>query len=399
MTARHYKNKSTKGSEAPSGAGLSSTSGENKVRARSIFRREQSRRASLLATDEADPIVVPEYVRCCSLNPDVPKVYSFWTWLKQAPGTRTRVPYVCNSWRCPHCQRHAAAVVFARVQEAFEPFSPSDCVFIVLTLDPAEHARGEHDLAGVYRSLRRYVERLFGFWKTVCTGKRKGLGLDWCGSRWVSVVEAHRTGVPHINIVMHAPKLAQYLREQYTGARAAGMTHREATLLRGPFLEAAEGCGFGWSSTMEAADATNPGRANLDSIAGYIAKVAKNTDALHGEIAKLTQLPLQAPKNFHRVRSGKGFLPPKRKNEAWTGAVIRRFRTREGDEQAESLVRKYKDPMLAAQVDQAVKKEQELAYEDEEVRAGTPQGQLIAYARQAEGRVQTFHLTTDEESG
>ena len=77
--------------------------------------------------------------------------------------------------------------------------------------------------------------------------------------------------------------------------------------------------------------------------------------------------------------------------------MIRRFRTREGDEQAESLVPRYKDSTLAAQVDQVVRKEQELAYEDEEVQAGSPQGQLIALARQADGRVQTYQFPPVED--
>lgn len=348
----------------------------------------------------ADPRLAnaPEYVRACAHNADVPKVYARWWWSKSNTATVNRAPYVCGSWRCPHCERHSASVVFARVKEAFTPFKPSDCIFIVLTLAPAEHARGAHDLAGVYRKFGEKVAAVFRRWKTVCTGKRNGLGLDWCGSRWVAVIEAHGSGIPHINIVMHAPKLAQYLRDQYQGRRAAGLTHREAILLDGELLEIAKQCGFGWSSTMEAADTRNPGRTDLDSIAGYIAKVAKNADRLHGEIAKLTQLPLNAPNNFRRVRSGKGFLPPRRKNEAYSGAVTRRFHTREGDEEAESLVRNYKDPKLAAQVNRVVKKEQELAYEDEEVRARTPQGQLLALARHAEGRVRTFHLDPIEDT-
>lgn len=354
-----------------------------------LVRNKEAELVPLSQEQEPPDLCVPEYVSCCSHNDEVPKEYSRWTWQKGS-NLRYRMPYVCNSWRCPHCERHAASVVFARVKEAFAPYNPCDCIFIVLTLDPAEHARGQNDLAGVYRSFSAKMQRLFRQWKTICTGSRRGLDLDWCGNRWVSVVEAHKSGVPHINIVMHAPKLAQYLREQYDRQRASGKTHREATLLDDPFLAAAEECGFGYQSTMEAADTNNRGRADLDSLAGYIAKVAKNADALHGEIAKLTQLPLRAPKNFRRVRSGKGFLPKKAKNEAITGAVLRRFKTREGDEQAESLVKKYKDPKLQAQVSEVVRLEQELAYQDEEVKANTPKGQLIRLMRMADERVQVY---------
>jgi hypothetical protein len=47
-------------------------------------------------------------------------------------------------------------------------------------------------------------------------------------------------------------------------------------------------------------------------------------DRTVGEVAKLTQLPLNAPKRFRRLRSGRRFLKPRRKDPAWTGTVVRR---------------------------------------------------------------------------
>src|SRR5690606_38142253 len=111
------------------------TSGGDVMLARAVLRAGH---ADLEGTDPEEHALAfaPEYVRCCSHNAEVPKIYSRWAWHKGDPTARYRLPYTCNSWRCPHCERHAAAVVFARVKEAFAPYNPSECVFVVLTLDP-----------------------------------------------------------------------------------------------------------------------------------------------------------------------------------------------------------------------------------------------------------------------
>ena len=68
--------------------------------------------------------------------------------------------------------------------------------------------------------------------------------------------------------------------------------------------------GFGVESTVEA----NRQFDSVEQLAGYIAKTAKDADRIHGELAKTCQIPVMAPLSFRRVRSGKGFLPPKSQN-------------------------------------------------------------------------------------
>jgi hypothetical protein len=70
-----------------------------------------------------------------------------------------------------------------------------------------------------------------------------------------------------------------------------------------------------------------------------------------------------APKNFRRLRSGKRFLPKRRKGDM-TGALLRRYPSREGDEVAEAVTR-IPDPEYMAHVRACVKQEQELVFEDE----------------------------------
>lgn len=53
-------------------------------------------------------------------------------------------------------------------------------------------------------------------------------------------------------------------------------------------------------------------------------KLSGEAGELQGELAKMTQLPTTAPIRFRRVRAGKNFLPPRRKNPLYTGTLLRR---------------------------------------------------------------------------
>lgn len=66
---------------------------------------------------------------------------------------------------------------------------------------------------------------------------------------------------------------------------------------------------------------------NADALAGYLAKLAAEQDTPTppgvGEVVKLTQLPVHAPRGFRRLRSSRGFLPPKPKASGeWTGELV-----------------------------------------------------------------------------
>lgn len=328
----------------------------------------------------------PAYIRMCGHNPEARGSYHLWTWTDGSP-QKTRVPYLCGSWRCPHCERYAASVLFARVTESFEPYAPTDCVFAVLTLESIEHARAQSDLAGVYRDLTRRAER----WRKRVDRWLHRMGCGKTASRWIATVEAHRSGVPHLNLILHNPDLAAMLREQARAKQALGLSVRESTLLDGELLRHAEACGFGWSSTAEAVRAPAIQSAGVSALAGYIAKVAKRADKLHAEVAKLTQLPLQAPKNFRRVRAGKHFLVPKR-TSGCTGCVVRRVWTHEGDQVVEPLVWP-RDPIAREQVQLVCLLETALARADESQIAER------GYRTGREQKVRRFRGTTEVRAG
>jgi hypothetical protein len=117
---------------------------------------------------------------------------------------------------------------------------------------------------------------------------------------------------------MYSPDLAATLRRE-----GEGLDGRAAVLVRGSLRAVVEASGFGRESTADAAR-------GLDAIAGYITKLCGMADATAGEVAKVTQAPLRAPVRFRRLRSGRAFLPLRRKNPDVTGTLVRRQLDPEG---------------------------------------------------------------------
>lgn len=279
------------------------------------------------------PAVVPLYVKRCGCD-------ALYTWEKRDPSRVARRPLLCGSWRHEGpCARYSASVAFARMKEAFAPLDPTGNVFMVLTLDrngvysEKRWANVDEAHAALSKQSRNFLKRL----------RRYGASQGWVdfASKWVATVEGHRTGWPHINFVIHCPELARELAASYARRRAAGASHRHATLLEGELLTIAMGTGWGAQSVAERGN-------SVDALVSYIAKIAGNAEATLGELAKLSQSPVTARQGFRRLRSGKGFLPPKRVNPDYTGTLIRRLPdARRTAYQAMPLV-KLRDPVAAA---------------------------------------------------
>jgi len=242
------------------------------------------------------------------------------TWDRGNPDKQKRGLVLCGSWRCDSCQDYRAAVDFARMKEAFGPYESSDCVSIVLTLDRNGYYSGERfaDADQAFSELSRRSRNFLSRINRLC----KKRGWDPPGSRWVATVEAHLSGWPHLNIVMVAPELAEYLRAGAARRRAAvlalgGSEHQAKTRamrVSGPLLEAALGAGWGPISSAESTRSKG-------ALAGYIVKLAKKMDKAAGEIAKMTQRPTKAPIGLRRLRAGVRFLPPRRVSGK-TGVVL-----------------------------------------------------------------------------
>jgi len=196
-------------------------------------------------------------------------------------------------------------------------FTPDGWVFLVLTLDMRGHYVGGvakwETAAAAFRDLSRLNRNFL----TILRRYAKKNGWRNPASNWVAVVEAHRTGNPHLNLMVYSPELAAQLASEREYIRAQEGTRRQEILLRGDLLCMAMQAGWGAESTAERVE-------SLGKLNNYMVKLAGEGGQTSHELAKLSQVPRNAPKNFRRLRSGKGFLKPKHKSETMTGTMIRR---------------------------------------------------------------------------
>lgn len=338
--------------------------------------------------------VVPRHVAACQHSRECRERWFVWTWNRSNPGKQTRVPYSCNSWRCDVCRRHEAAVTFARLKQAVTPLDPSGWCFLVLTLDRNGVQSGLPwtDVNDAYRALgsmtRKTLKRIGREWgpesRLEASGRGKKLRtVRYLGNRWAAVVEAHRSGWPHVNLMVWCPELASHLardsaerledpeladavalaRDAWSRKEPVPAAIRErarrATVIGGPLAELLTGAGWGYQSTAEAAR-------SIEAVIGYGVKLAGLHDASVGELAKVTQVPTNAPERFRRLRTGKGFLPPRECNPEVTGVLVRRRRSSEGDWEIQAI-NAPKDEALIEPIERARGAEQQLIDEEERI--------------------------------
>jgi len=136
-------------------------------------------------------------------------------------------------------------------------------------------------------------------------------------NEWIAVVEAHRTGWPHVNFLIYCPELALALETERVRRLADGRSARESILVHGALQGALSRSGWGIQSTAEQVR-------DIGALGGYVTKLAGEQAQVSGELAKLTQAPTVAPHRFRRLRAGRGFLPAKRTNPETTGTLVRR---------------------------------------------------------------------------
>ncbi len=218
-------------------------------------------------------------------------------------GMPMRVPFKCHSWRHQgDCRRWIAAQNYSRISKALEPKRPRDVLLMVLTLKPSEwRDRWEAfaELSARWRSLLKAITRTYGTRRPDrIDSKGKAHKRPNVTPDWVATVEIHKSGWPHMNVVLVSPVLADEKQ-----ARALAWLKRHAVM-----------CGFGPMASLERARSKG-------KVANYIVKVAGETDsgaprATVGEVAKISQLPINAPPHFRRLRSARGFLPPAKKSNA-----------------------------------------------------------------------------------
>lgn len=290
------------------------------ARARRLGERLGAARRAVAEAAKAG--VLPKHVRNCNGGAGA-RGWWLYTWKRVDPAKKQRAPYNCQSWRCPHCARYEASVTFARIKQAFDPLSDGGAVFIVLTLDREGYYSREggrwRNVTDAFRDLGRMSEKFLKRLRRF----HKRMGWAPFGSKWVATVEAHRTGWPHMNLVIHSPELAEYLENDRQARERRGLSARDQVLVKDELRACVIGAGWGPQSTAER------GRSK-DALAGYITKLAGLAGSTAGEVAKITQAPMLAPERFRRLRSGKNFLPPRIVDPEVTGTLVRRYHLQHG---------------------------------------------------------------------
>lgn len=271
-------------------------------------------------------------------------------WKRSDPRSSIRIPYACGSYRCPseECRTFAAHLDFARIHEAMTRpgLDPMGWVFLVLTLDRQGTYSGRRPWANEQEAFRDLQRLSQGFLRNV-RKQQRARGWRVTGNEWVGTVESHRSGWPHLNLAIYSPELAAELRRDEQTLAELGATERDRQLVRGwlkrvvladvsmgreHMVMTPDGpesrtvmASWGIESTAEAAR-------NRDALAGYIVKLSSEAGQVDrhgvartvGEVAKMCQAPSNARMKLRRLRAGKGFLPPRRKDPEWTGVLIRR---------------------------------------------------------------------------
>ena len=263
---------------------------------------------------------LPKHVRVCAQNPQrlAGERWTLALWKRGREADQTRIAYTCGSYRCPspECQRAAAHRDYAKIAEGIARAGADGWNFLVLTLDRHGTAGGKAwpDEQAAFKALssmsRNFLARIKRW------HKRRGWG--WDSSQWCATVEVHAGGWPHLNLMLRSPALARHLARQSDRLRAAGAPPAVLTRLRGELRAAA--LGTGWGPVGYAA----PAASTPERLAGYLVKVGARMERQIGEVSKLCQAPTNARMKLRRIRAGKGFIQPLKKNPEWTGIMLRR---------------------------------------------------------------------------
>lgn len=276
-----------------------------------------------------------------------------------AGGEMRLVPARCYSWRHEGpCRAFRAASDAERIAGALEGAEPREVVFLVLTLDPSAwtadgwtgpalerraDALADADARGAAYQL------LSDRWTVLARRLRRAGHV----LRYVSTVESHRSGWPHLNVLLHCPTLA----EEIAAAAGPPVEGGEARRARGrraaSFVlgEALVSAGFGHVGFAEVAADLRAIADYMGATAGKVADSARKLDPaaalvddvhrqrLAREAAKWAQTPVLTPPHFRRLRSSRGFLPARPKGDH-TGALVRGEGAPTPEEQLAELARR-----------------------------------------------------------
>ena len=193
-----------------------------------------------------------------------------------------------------------------------------------LTLPPAWHASPtENKLLAANEALGDRLRRLFN--RLNKQAKREGRDA----LRYFWVREAHKSGVPHVHLLVVDPHTADALgeRDARHNAQPGVAANGRAKLAPAELMAAAIGAGFGERFEAELVK-------HKRAVVGYMTKVvgamgdeqrakraAYEERALAGEVTKGTQVPELLPHHCRSYGCSRGFIPPRRKDQNVTAFI------------------------------------------------------------------------------
>jgi len=233
----------------------------------------------------------PLYITACRENR-----WSIATWPKSDPSRVMFRPFRCRSWRHEgDCRWWKGAQDFVRIKEGLATYD--DWLYLVFTYDQKRWA-GSYD---AYRAGGT-------IWNRLHSALRRRFGK----LAYIQTWERHKTGWPHLNVVVHnEAMLAACSEPSCTHVQGKRLCAGYARLRR-EISALAVKAGFGFRMWLE------PVRQH-EAMASYINKLSKE---LVGAATK-DQVPDNAPRHFRRIRASRGLLPPVYKNADVSGMLVR----------------------------------------------------------------------------
>lgn len=191
------------------------------------------------------------------------------------------VPWECRSWRHEgECRMWKASQDFARLAQAIKDGGP--WTYVVLTFAQSDWP----DKFAQYKSGLSIWAKL-----------RKRISREWGKFKYIQTWERHLEGGAHVNVVIDNVDI-------YNSAIEDFRTFRN-------WLEPnAVEVGFGFRTWVEPVIGD-------DGMAGYLTKLAIELTGAEGK----SQVPIDAPPHFRRIRSSKGTIPRKAKSDL-TGRMV-----------------------------------------------------------------------------
>lgn len=213
------------------------------------------------------------------------KEWSLLFWKKDNPAEQAVGIYSCGSWRhAGECRQWKGAQDFCRIRSAIQSRGPG-WTYLVLTYPqnqwPNKTALYRYGVITWARLRKRFTRRF---------GKIE----------YIQTWERHAKGGAHVNVIIHNAEL-------FAEVSGDGWKRFRRLWLEPHAVES----GFGNRTWVE------PVRGQSE-IAGYLVKLARE---LTGAGSK-SQIPIDAPPHFRRIRASQKLLPPPARNPDWTGRMI-----------------------------------------------------------------------------